>query len=231
MDATVHMRYCRQRICIPNLATVRTAAAPVSAVSARRPRSSSAAAARRHPTHLNSRSAGLHQHGVGHPTKRRDGSRGHRHQIAASAATWDEQTPPEGVVAAVEADDSAAGKITFVQAVSNTLNIMVRRMCTVSPTAPPSSRGSPARRRHCDMGPCTQLEGRHACVTCTHGHRQVGVGLLSIPYAMRQAGWVGLALLYTLGAIACYTGVFASTLCASHKVLQLPHNTAARVRQ
>ena len=35
---------------------------------------------------------------------------------------------------------------------------------------------------------------------------QIGVGLLSIPYAMRQAGWVGLVLLYTLGAIACYTG-------------------------
>ena len=32
------------------------------------------------------------------------------------------------------------------------------------------------------------------------------MGLLSIPYAMRQAGWVGLALLYSLGAIACYTG-------------------------
>ncbi len=50
--------------------------------------------------------------------------------------------------------------------------------------------------------------GRHACIkTPTMAFAQVGVGLLSIPYAMRQAGWVGLALLYTLGAIACYTGV------------------------
>ena len=44
-------------------------------------------------------------------------------------------------------------------------------------------------------------------LTPTLASAQVGVGLLSIPYAMRQAGWVGLALLYTLGAIACYTGV------------------------
>ena len=35
---------------------------------------------------------------------------------------------------------------------------------------------------------------------------QVGVGLLSIPYALKQAGWVGLVLLYALGYVSCYTG-------------------------
>lgn len=34
----------------------------------------------------------------------------------------------------------------------------------------------------------------------------VGVGLLSIPYALKQAGWVGLVLLYALGYVSCYTG-------------------------
>ena len=43
------------------------------------------------------------------------------------------------------------------------------------------------------------------------------MGLLSIPYAMRQAGWIGLALLYTLGAIACYTGApVTSTAQGAH---------------
>ena len=100
---------------------------PVSGLSARWPRCRPATEGGRHPAPVLPRCATLHRHGVGAlTTRRRDGARGRSKQIAASAATWDEQTPPEGVVAAIEAQDSAAGKITFVQAVSNTLNIMVR---------------------------------------------------------------------------------------------------------
>lgn len=34
----------------------------------------------------------------------------------------------------------------------------------------------------------------------------VGVGLLSVPFALKQAGWIGLALLWGLGIITNYTG-------------------------
>ncbi len=119
---------CRQRI-IRRVAQnfTRAIAAPTSGLSARWPQWRPAAECGRHPAPVPPRRTALRRHGVGAlTTRRRGGARGRWQQIAASAATWDEQTPPEGVVAAIEAEDSAAGKITFVQAVSNTLNIMVR---------------------------------------------------------------------------------------------------------
>ena len=33
-----------------------------------------------------------------------------------------------------------------------------------------------------------------------------GVGLLSVPYALRKAGWVGLGVLWLLGIVTNYTG-------------------------
>lgn len=33
-----------------------------------------------------------------------------------------------------------------------------------------------------------------------------GVGLLSIPFALRQAGWAGLGILWLLGIVTNYTG-------------------------
>lgn len=33
----------------------------------------------------------------------------------------------------------------------------------------------------------------------------VGVGLLSTPYTVKQAGWAGLAVLVLFGVICCYT--------------------------
>ena len=33
-----------------------------------------------------------------------------------------------------------------------------------------------------------------------------GVGLLSIPFALRQAGWAGLGILWLLGFVTNYTG-------------------------
>lgn len=33
-----------------------------------------------------------------------------------------------------------------------------------------------------------------------------GVGLLSVPYALRKAGWVGLVVLWLLGIVTNYTG-------------------------
>ena len=131
MDATVPGSTCRQRIIRRVAQNFSSAtAAPVSKFRARWPRDRPTAVGGRHPAAVPPRCAALHRHGVGALSRRRDGTRGRIQQIAASAATWDEQTPPEGVIAAIEAEDSAAGKITFVQAVSNTLNIMVRDMCT-----------------------------------------------------------------------------------------------------
>lgn len=34
-----------------------------------------------------------------------------------------------------------------------------------------------------------------------------GVGLLSIPFALRQAGWAGLGILWLLGIVTNYTGL------------------------
>ncbi len=34
----------------------------------------------------------------------------------------------------------------------------------------------------------------------------MGVGLLSLPYALKSAGWIGLVLLMLMGYIAAYTG-------------------------
>lgn len=34
-----------------------------------------------------------------------------------------------------------------------------------------------------------------------------GVGLLSVPFALRQAGWAGLGVLWFLGLVTNYTGV------------------------
>ena len=48
---------------------------------------------------------------------------------------------------------------------------------------------------------------------------QVGVGLLSIPYALKAAGWVGLLLLYALGYVACYTGTLKSAEITSTRRL------------
>ena len=47
-----------------------------------------------------------------------------------------------------------------------------------------------------------------------------GVGLLSVPYALRKAGWVGLAVLWLLGIVTNYTGplllaCLAGLLCAA----------------
>ena len=36
-----------------------------------------------------------------------------------------------------------------------------------------------------------------------------GVGLLSIPFALRQAGWAGLGILWLLGFVTNYTGGLA----------------------
>ena len=33
-----------------------------------------------------------------------------------------------------------------------------------------------------------------------------GVGLLSVPFALRQAGWAGLGILWLLGIVTNYTG-------------------------
>ena len=33
-----------------------------------------------------------------------------------------------------------------------------------------------------------------------------GVGLLSVPYALKKAGWVGLGVLWLLGIVTNYTG-------------------------
>ena len=132
----------------------------MTAVNGRREHAHPPAAARRHHPKTNPHcSAAQHQHqqGPGPLTRRREGIRGHVQRVAASAATWDEQTPPEGVIAAIEAEDSAAGKITFAQAVSNTLNIMVctrswwhfRSVC--------AARGFSLPERHCMSGLCSRL--------------------------------------------------------------------------
>lgn len=34
----------------------------------------------------------------------------------------------------------------------------------------------------------------------------LGVGLLSLPYAFRQAGWAGLPILFVMGLATSYTG-------------------------
>lgn len=39
-----------------------------------------------------------------------------------------------------------------------------------------------------------------------------GVGLLSIPFALRQAGWAGLVILWVLGIVTNYTGQTHSVL-------------------
>lgn len=46
----------------------------------------------------------------------------------------------------------------------------------------------------------------------------MGVGLLSVPYALKQAGWIGIGLLWTLGVITNYTG----------KALVECHNTVTK---
>lgn len=47
-----------------------------------------------------------------------------------------------------------------------------------------------------------------------------GVGLLSIPFALRQAGWAGLGILWLLGIVTNYTGnhSHASSLQAGPQV-------------
>jgi len=51
-----------------------------------------------------------------------------------------------------------------------------------------------------------------------------GVGLLSIPFALRQAGWAGLGILWLLGIVTNYTGACHSDLhawmCTSFPTLQ-----------
>ena len=56
-----------------------------------------------------------------------------------------------------------------------------------------------------------------------------GVGLLSVPYALRKAGWVGLGVLWLLGIVTNYTGpspIFAGLLSAATEctALFLPLN-------
>lgn len=41
-----------------------------------------------------------------------------------------------------------------------------------------------------------------------------GVGLLSIPFALRQAGWAGLGILWLLGIVTNYTGARHTDLLA-----------------
>ena len=57
-----------------------------------------------------------------------------------------------------------------------------------------------------------------------------GVGLLSVPFALRQAGWAGLGVMWLLGIVTNYTG--ASPRCTGplHASVALPDTTPVLYR-
>jgi hypothetical protein len=57
--------------------------------------------------------------------------------------------------------------------------------------------------------PCVQVLGNASFTQAVMNVLNIltGVGLLSIPFALRQAGWAGLAILWVLGIVTNYTGV------------------------
>ncbi len=42
----------------------------------------------------------------------------------------------------------------------------------------------------------------------------MGVGLLSLPFALKSSGWIGILLLWVMGFVTNYTGAAAS--CGGH---------------
>ncbi|KAF6137846.1 hypothetical protein GIB67_040554 [Kingdonia uniflora] len=47
-----------------------------------------------------------------------------------------------------------------------------------------------------------------------------GIGILSIPYAVKEGGWLGLSLLFIFGVISCYTGILLKRCLESSPGLQ-----------
>ncbi|XP_077238973.1 amino acid transporter AVT1C-like [Tasmannia lanceolata] len=47
-----------------------------------------------------------------------------------------------------------------------------------------------------------------------------GVGLLTTPYAIKEGGWLGLLLLFSLGIISCYTGILLKQCLESTPEIQ-----------
>lgn len=48
-----------------------------------------------------------------------------------------------------------------------------------------------------------------------------GVGLLSVPFALKRAGWAGLGILWMLGFIMNYTGAAPTRPQSAHQSLTL----------
>lgn len=55
----------------------------------------------------------------------------------------------------------------------------------------------------------------HQQAVCNVLNILLGVGLLSLPFAFRQAGWAGLPILGVMGIATSYTGRLAASACLS----------------
>ncbi|ERM94385.1 hypothetical protein AMTRI_Chr04g189790 [Amborella trichopoda] len=65
-----------------------------------------------------------------------------------------------------------------------------------------------------------------SCLNCLNN--LCGVGILSIPYALSEAGWIGLALLFLLAIISCYTGLLIQRCMEKDKSIKTYPDIANR---
>ncbi|KAG1365799.1 putative Amino acid transporter AVT1C [Cocos nucifera] len=80
------------------------------------------------------------------------------------------------------------------------------------------SKGSFGVYSYCDLPPSPQCSAAQAIVNGINV--LCGVGILTTPYAIKEGGWLGMLVLFALGAISCYTGVLLKRCLDSSPELQ-----------
>ncbi|XP_008778079.3 amino acid transporter AVT1C-like [Phoenix dactylifera] len=80
------------------------------------------------------------------------------------------------------------------------------------------SKGSFGAYSYRDLPPSPQCSTAQAIVNGINV--LCGVGILTTPYAVKEGGWLGMLVLFALGAISCYTGVLLKRCLDSSPELQ-----------